>query len=53
MTSESLWNYYSNEVNDDANENNAAGYFIMNNIQTKKSKSCEYKTKLTRKTLTI
>ena len=53
MTSDRLWNYYSNEVNDDATENIAAGYFIMNNIQTKKSKSCEYKTKLTRKTLTI
>ena len=31
MTSGSLWNYYRDEVNDDANENNAARIKINNN----------------------
>ena len=31
ITSESLWNYYRDEVNDIANENNAAGIKINNN----------------------
>ena len=32
MTSEDLWNYYRDEVNDDTNENNPAGnYRITNN----------------------
>ena len=36
MTSVSLWNYYRNEVNDDANENNHAGnYKIKNKITIK------------------
>ena len=35
MTSESLWNYYRDEVNDDANENGDAGnYRINNNMAT-------------------
>ena len=45
MTSESLWNYYRAEVNDDANENNAANNRINNN-KTITRKSFEYKTKL-------
>ena len=45
MTSGTYWNYQRDEINDDANENNA------NNIKTKKkktiaSKSFEYKTKI-------
>ena len=45
MTSGSLWNYYRDEINDDANENNAARNKINNN-KTITSKSFEYKTKL-------
>ena len=45
MTSEGLWNYYRDEVNDDANENNAARIKINNN-KTATSKSFEYKTEL-------
>ena len=44
MTSESLWNYYRYEINDDGNENDDNGNNInYNNIIT--SKSFEYKTK--------
>ena len=42
MTSGSLWNYYRDEVNDDANENNSARNKINNN-KTIASKSFEYK----------
>ena len=42
MTSGSLWNYYKDEINDDANENNAACNKINNN-KTITSKSFEYK----------
>ena len=31
MTSESLWNYYRDKINDDANENNVANNAINNN----------------------
>ena len=34
MTSESLWNYYSVEVNDTAIENNDAGNYRINNNRT-------------------
>ena len=44
MTSGSLWNYYRVEINDDANENNAANNRINNN-ETIASKPFEYKTK--------
>ena len=44
MTSGSLWNDYRDEVNDDANENNAADNKI-NNDKTIISKYFEYKTK--------
>ena len=45
-SSRSLLNYYREEVNDDANENNAAHNKINNN-KTRTSTSFEYKTKLT------
>ena len=45
MTSGSLWNYYRDETNGDANKNNAARNRI-NNKKTITSKSFEYKTKL-------
>ena len=45
MTSRSLWNYYRDEINDDANEHNAANNRINQN-KTITSKSLEYKTKL-------
>ena len=38
MTSGSLWNYYSDKVNDNANENNAAG----NKINNKKAITTKY-----------
>ena len=34
MASESLWNYYRGEVNDDANENSDAGNYRINNNKT-------------------
>ena len=45
MASESLWNYYRDEVNYDANENDNANNKINNN-KTIKSKSFENKTKM-------
>ena len=42
-TSGSLWNYYRDEVNDSANENNDANNFTINNNKTATSKSLEYK----------
>ena len=50
MTSASLWNYYTDEINDDANESNTANNRIKNN-KTITSKSFEYKTKLIGSTL--
>ena len=50
MTSESLWNYYRDEINDDANENMAANNRINDN-KTITSKSFEYKTKSIGRTL--
>ena len=49
MTSGGLQNYYRDEVNDDANENNAARIKI-NNYKTIAGKSFEYKTNLIRST---
>ena len=46
MTSGSLWNYYRGEVNDSANEDNAANIYRINNNKTATSKSFEYKTKI-------
>ena len=45
MTSGSLWNYYRNGVNDDANKNNDAGNYRIDNNKTTTSKPSEYKTK--------
>ena len=45
MTSESLWNYYRDEINDDENENDDNGNKINNN-KTTASKSFHYKTKI-------
>ena len=45
MTSGSLWNYYRDEVNDNANENNADNYG-KNNNKTIRSKSLKYKAKI-------
>ena len=44
MTSGSLWNYYIDEENDVANENNDAGNYRINNNKTIISKSFEHKT---------
>ena len=46
MTSGSLWNYYRNGVNDDANKNNDAGNYRIDNNKTTTSKPSEYKTKI-------
>ena len=45
ITSGSLWNYYTDEVNDDTNEDHAARIKINNN-KTITGKSFEYQTKL-------
>ena len=44
MTSESLWNYYRNKIDDDENENDINNR--LNNNKTKTSKSFKYKTKI-------
>ena len=41
-----LRNYYRDEVNDDANQNNPAGNYMVNNNKANTSKSFEYKTKI-------
>ena len=46
MTSESLWNYYRDEINDDENQNDNDNGNKINNNKTKTSKSFKYKTKL-------
>ena len=49
LKSESLWNYYKNEMNDDGAEVNDAN-FKINNGKVTKSRSFEYKTQITRNT---
>ena len=49
MTSENLWNYYRDDLNDDVNENNSAGNDRINNNKTTTSKPFGYKTEITRK----
>ena len=49
ITSESLWNYYRDEVNDDEKENDNANNRINNN-KVITSKSFKYKTKITGRT---
>ena len=46
MTSGGLWNYYKDEVNIDANENNDAKSYGINSNKTTTSKSFEHKTKI-------
>ena len=46
MTSGSLWNYYRDEGNDDANEKNATVNYGINNNKITTSKSFDYKTKI-------
>ena len=46
MTSRCFWNYYRDEVNNDANENNDAGNHRENNNKTATSKSFKYRTKI-------
>ena len=45
VTLGSLWNYHIDEVNDNANENNADGNYVINHDKTITSRSFEYKTK--------
>ena len=49
LKSESLWNYYKNEMNDDGAEVNDAN-FKINNGKVITSRSFEYKTQITRNT---
>ena len=49
MTSGSLWNYYRDEVNDDAHDVNTDNY-NKNNNKTTRSIPSEYKTKITKST---
>ena len=44
VTSGSFWNYYRDEVNGDANENNTGSNYSINNIKTARSETFEYKT---------
>ena len=50
MTSGSLWNYYRDEANDDANENNNADNYRINKSRTTASKFFEYKIKIIKST---
>ena len=45
-TSGNLWNYYRDEVNDSANENNDVNSYRINNNKTVTSKFFKYKTKI-------
>ena len=45
MKSGSLWNYYRDQINDDANENNNDDYSLSHEM-VKTSKSFEYNTKI-------
>ena len=51
MISGSLWNYYKDEVIDDANENSEAGKYMINNNKKTTSKQFEYQLKITGSTL--
>ena len=46
MTSASLWNYYRDGANEDANENNSACDYRISNNETTTSKYFEYQTKI-------
>ena len=45
-TSESLWNYYRDEINDSANKNNDANNYRIHINKTTTIKSFKYKTKI-------
>ena len=51
MISGSLWNYYRDEVNDETNQN--YNNYGINNNKTTKSRSFEYKIKITEQTPVI
>ena len=46
VTRGNLWNYYRDQMYDDASENNDSGNYMINNNQTITSISFEYKTKI-------
>ena len=46
MTSAGFWNCYRDEVNDDANKNDKAGNYRINNNMKTTSKTFQYKTKI-------
>ena len=50
LISGSLWNYYRDEVNDAADENNTNCNYRINNSQTTTKKYFEHKTKITEST---
>ena len=50
MISESLRNYYRDEVSDDSDENNVADNYRIINTKATTSKSFEYKAKIIRNT---
>ena len=50
VTSGSFLNYNRDEVNNDLNGNNDAGYYSINENKTTTSRSFDYKTKITRRT---
>ena len=41
-----MWNYYRDEINDSANENNGTNDYRISNNKITISKSFEYKTKI-------
>ena len=51
MTTGSLWNYYRDELIDDAHENSEAGNYMINNNKTTTRKYFEYKIKIIENTL--
>lgn len=50
MTLRGLWNYFKNELNDDANENNGSGKYWIDSSKTTGSKYFEYKTEIIKAT---
>ena len=51
MRTGSLWNYYKDELIDDANKNSEAGNYMIYNNKTTTSKYFEYKIKIIESTL--
>ena len=50
MISKSLWNYFTDKVNDDPNKNNDVGNYKSNKNMTTTSKSFQYKKKIINRT---